>query len=117
MRRFAERYPPPWVSESRHDNLDRFAKWGGSQQLDVSPLLNLANGKMSMGLPSFPNTNYNSSMVFKNADSFALTTSLLSQLKTNKQAYQQNIATMKAALKNANHGYISGQTLVKINIL
>jgi hypothetical protein len=54
---------------------------------------------------------------FKNADSFALTTSLLSQLKTNKQAYQQNIATMKAALKNANHGYISGQTLVKINIL
>ena len=89
----------------------------GSQQLDVSPLLNLANGKMSMGLPSFPNTNYNSGMAFKNADSFALTTSLLSQLKTNKQAYQQNIATMKAALKNANHGYINGQTLVKINIL
>ncbi|MNG38936.1 hypothetical protein D3C84_1268170 [compost metagenome] len=56
-------------------------------------------------------------MAFKNADSFALTTSLLSQLKTNKQAYQQNIATMKAALKNANHGYINGQTLVKINIL
>lgn len=89
----------------------------GSQQLDVSPLLNLANGKISMGLPSFPNTNYNRGMAFKNADSFALTTSLLSQLKTNKQAYQQNIATMKAALKNANHGYISGQTLVKINIL
>jgi hypothetical protein len=89
----------------------------GSQQLDVSPLLNLANGKVSMGLPSFPNTNYNRGMAFKNADSFALTTSLLSQLKTNKQAYQQNIATMKAALKNANHGYISGQTLVKINIL
>ncbi|TPG94524.1 hypothetical protein EAH72_16340 [Pseudomonas caspiana] len=89
----------------------------GSQQLDVSPLLNLANGKTSMGLPSFPNTNYNRGTAFKNADSFALTTSLLSQLKTNKQAYQQNIATMKAALKNANHGYISGQTLVKINIL
>ncbi len=89
----------------------------GSQQLDVSPLLNLANGKLSMGLPSFPNTNYNRGTAFKNADSFALTTSLLSQLKTNKQAYQQNIATMKAALKNADHGYISGQTLVKINIL
>ncbi|MHC8326859.1 hypothetical protein [Pseudomonas sp. LB1P83] len=89
----------------------------GSQQLDVSPLLNLANGKISMGLPSFPNANYNSGTAFKNADSFALTTSLLSQLKTNKQAYQQNIAIMKAALKNANHEYISGQTLVKINIL
>ncbi|WP_415769150.1 hypothetical protein [Pseudomonas sp. LB3P38] len=89
----------------------------GSQQLDVSPLLNLANGKISMGLPSFPNTNYNRGTAFKNADSFALTTSLLSQLKTNKQAYQQNIAIMKAALKNANNGYISGQTLVKINIL
>ena len=89
----------------------------GSQQLDVSPLLNLANGKISMGLPSFPNTNYNSATAFKNADSFALTTSLLSQLKTNRQAYQQNIAIMKAALKNANSEYISGQTLVKINIL
>ncbi|MHC8394800.1 hypothetical protein ACYZT8_14270 [Pseudomonas sp. LB3P93] len=89
----------------------------GSQQLDVTPLLNLANGKMSMGLPSFPNTNYNRGTAFKNADSFALTTSLLSQLKTNKQAYQQNIAIMKAALKNANHEYVSGQTLVKINIL
>ncbi|WP_415756190.1 hypothetical protein [Pseudomonas sp. LT1P18] len=89
----------------------------GSQQLDVSPLLNLANGKVSMGLPSFPNTNYNRGTAFKNADSFALTTSLLSQLKTNKQAYQQNIEIMKAALKNANNGYISEQTLVKINIL
>ena len=89
----------------------------GSQQLNVSPLLNLANGKKSMGLPSYPNINYNSGMAFKNADSFALTTSLLSQLKTNKQAYQQNIAIMKAALKNANHGYIEVQTLVKINIL
>jgi len=89
----------------------------GSQQLDVSPLLNLANVKISMGLSSFPNTNYNRGMAFKNADSFALTTSLPSRLKTNKQAYLQNIAIMKAALKNANHGYINGQTLVKINIL
>ncbi|MHC8344089.1 hypothetical protein [Pseudomonas sp. RT6P73] len=89
----------------------------GSQQLDVSPLLNLANAKISMGLPSFPNANYNRGTAFKNADSFALTTSLLSQLKTNKQAYQQNIAIMKAALENANHEYISGKTVVKLNIL
>ena len=35
MRRFAERYPAPRVSKSRHDNLNPFALWGCRVSLTV----------------------------------------------------------------------------------
>ncbi|PKA68947.1 hypothetical protein ATI02_1756 [Pseudomonas baetica] len=89
----------------------------GYQQLDSAPLLNLANGMVSMNLPSFPDVNYNRGTALKNADSFSLATSLLSQLKTNKPAYQQNVKVMREALERARYGFIHDRALIKLNIL
>jgi hypothetical protein len=89
----------------------------GAQQLDVSPLLNLANGKLSQGLPSYPHVTFNRGVAFKNADSFALTTSLLGQLHSNKEAYQRNIAVMKSALEKSGREFIATPTLVSLNLL
>ncbi|VVQ35325.1 hypothetical protein [Pseudomonas fluorescens] len=89
----------------------------GMQQLDVSSLLNLAKGTLTANLKGFPNTMLNSKLAFKTADSFALTTSLLGQLRSNRSAYEKNIAIMKAALKKAGSKVITESTVLSLNIV
>ena len=89
----------------------------GMQQLDVSSLLNLGKGKLTMKLRGYPDVMWNPKVAFKTADAFALTTSLLGQLKTNRNAFEKNIAIMKAALRKAGDGVITEPTVLALNIL
>ncbi len=88
------------------------SRTGNHQQLNVAPLLNLASGSLrdleTLKLIDKTKT-------FNNADSFALTTSLLAQLATDPAIYVENIATMSKALKRSQNGYIDWEVLIKLN--
>ncbi|EJM18942.1 hypothetical protein PMI21_01913 [Pseudomonas sp. GM18] len=87
----------------------------GYQQLDVGPLLNLASGHAPAIPGKYPPVYLKSTTALKNADSFAITTSLLSQLATNRPVYLENIKAMQAALDRSRNGYIGVDVLVKLN--
>jgi hypothetical protein len=84
---------------------------GNYQRVDVAPLINLASGHLRE-----PGTLkvIDKANAFNNADSFALTTSLLSQLSKDPASYRLNIETMSKALER-NNGYIGWEVLVKLN--
>jgi hypothetical protein len=84
---------------------------GNYQRVDVAPLINLASGHLRD-----PDTLkvIDKANAFNNADSFALTTSLLSQLSKDPASYRLNIETMSKALER-NNGYIGWEVLVKLN--
>ncbi|MFJ7281596.1 hypothetical protein [Pseudomonas sp. NPDC099000] len=92
---------------------DMFQK--GYQQLDVGPLLNLASGHAPAIPGKYPPVYLKSTTALKNADSFAITTSLLSQLATNRPVYLENIKTMQSALDRSRNSYIGADVLVKLN--
>jgi len=88
------------------------SRTGHHQQLNLAPLLNLASGNLrdpqTLKLIDKANT-------FNNADSFALTTSLLAQLSTDPATCLENIATMSKALERSQNGYIGWEVLIKLN--
>jgi hypothetical protein len=85
---------------------------GNYQRLDVAPLINLASGHLRD-----PGTLkvIDKANAFNNADSFALTTSLLSQLSKDPVSYRLNIEAMSKALERSQNGYIGWEVLVRLN--
>jgi hypothetical protein len=86
---------------------------GGGQQLNVTPLLNLALGRLPVdetGSLFHPATK-----AFENADSLAVFTSLLSQQSTDNITFNSNMATLRAALAKSANISISEPVLIRLN--
>ena len=83
------------------------------QLLDVAPLLNLASGHLPVADGS--TVCHASSKAFENADSLSVTTSLLSQLHTNKDMYEKNMSTLSTALITSSDSAIVGPVLITLN--
>lgn len=82
---------------------------GNYQRLDVKDLLNLASGHvndLSTLKPANP---------FDNAESFMLTTSLLSQLTKDPDMYLQNMTAMKKAVERNTNRYVGWEVLLHLN--
>jgi ABC-type transporter MlaC component len=83
------------------------------QSLDVAPLLNLASGRLPVTEEG--DACHASSKAFENADSLAVTTSLLSQLYADRGSYELNMSTLRGALE-ANPGRaIDEPVLITLN--
>ncbi|MBC3775527.1 hypothetical protein [Pseudomonas sp. SWRI99] len=84
-----------------------------AQRLDVAPLLNIAAGCMPVSEES--TVCHAPSRAFANADSLAVATSLLSQLRTDKATYDRNITIIVAALKASGGEPIVEPVLITLN--
>jgi hypothetical protein len=83
------------------------------QSLDVAPLLNLASGRLPVTEEG--DACHASSKAFENADSLAVTTSLLSELHTDRVSYELNMSILRGALE-ANPGRaIDEPVLITLN--
>ncbi|QAY93116.1 hypothetical protein [Pseudomonas sp. ACM7] len=83
------------------------------QLLDVAPLLNLASGRLPV--TDEGRACHASSKAFENADSLAVTTSLLSQLYTDKGSYELNMSTLRGALEANTGSAIDEPVLITLN--
>ncbi|KJZ38853.1 hypothetical protein [Pseudomonas fluorescens] len=83
------------------------------QLLDVAALLNLASGRLPV--TDEGSACHASSKAFENADSLAVTTSLLSQLYTDKGSYELNMATLRGALEAKPGSAIDEPVLITLN--
>lgn len=102
----------PNTLDHSYAHLPVSGRQGNYQRLDVAPLMNLASGHLRDldTLKVIDKAN-----AFNNADSFALTTSLLSQLSKDPVSYRLNIETMSKALERSQNGYIGWEVIVKLN--
>ena len=102
----------PNTLDHTYANLPLSGRQGNYQRLDVAPLINLASGHLRdpVTLKLIDKAN-----AFNNADSFALTTSLLSQLSKDPVSCRLNIEAMSKALERNQNGYIGWEVLVKLN--
>ncbi|KQZ92860.1 hypothetical protein [Pseudomonas sp. Root562] len=83
------------------------------QLLDVAALLNLASGRLPV--TDEGDACHASAKTFENADSLAVTTSLLSQLYTDRNAYERNMSILRGAVE-ANAGRVIDQpVLITLN--
>lgn len=82
---------------------------GNFQRLDVRDLLNLASGHVK-DLSTLKSAN-----PFDNAESFMLTTSLLSQLTKDPDMYLQNMTAMKKAVERTTDRPIDWEVLLHLN--
>jgi len=101
----------PDTKDLSYAGLPTSGRQGNYQRLDVAPLINLASGH---GRDRVTQEVIDKAGAFNNADSFALTTSLLSQLSKDPVMYRRNIETMSKALER-NNGYIGWEVLVELN--
>ncbi|MHC8372299.1 hypothetical protein ACYZT2_16180 [Pseudomonas sp. MDT1-85] len=88
---------------------------GSGQLLDVAALLNLASGRLPVtdeGTACHPGAK-----AFENADSLAVATSLLSQLRTDKGTYENNMTSLRAALDASGDDAIIEPVLITLNTL
>ncbi|MDI3354689.1 hypothetical protein MO767_09965 [Pseudomonas sp. UYIF39] len=83
------------------------------QLLDVASLLNLASGRLPV--TDEGRACHASSKTFENADSLAVTTSLLSQLYTDKNSYELNMSTLRSALEANPGSAIDEPVLITLN--
>ena len=83
------------------------------QLLDVAALLNLASGRLPV--TDEGRACHASSKAFENADSLAVTTSLLSQLYTDKGSYELNMSTLRGALEANPGSAIDEPVLITLN--
>lgn len=93
--------------------MDAGSSDGGEQLLNVTGLLNLALGRLDTGAGS--GFFHPAPKAFENADSLAVFTSLLSQLNTDRQVFESNMATLNAALANSGSRPIIGPVLIRLN--
>ncbi|MFJ2364090.1 hypothetical protein ACIPIN_10385 [Pseudomonas sp. NPDC087697] len=87
----------------------------GRRGLDVAPLLNLAAGRLPRPTSGATVHYHQRGKALINADSFALTTALLSQRETDKPEYLKNIGIINAAIEDSAGGPIHGEVLVNFN--
>ncbi|RON08769.1 hypothetical protein BK659_15490 [Pseudomonas brassicacearum] len=87
----------------------------GNRGLDVAPLLNLAAGRLPRSTSGATVHYHQRGKALINADSYALTTALLSQRETDKPEYLKNIGIINAAIKDSADGPIHGEVLVNLN--
>ncbi|MGF6129057.1 hypothetical protein QF019_004285 [Pseudomonas frederiksbergensis] len=85
------------------------------QQVDVAPLLNLANGQLPITDEGVPARNHDRNQARNNADSWAVLTSLLSQLETDPATFAQNLSAMSAALQANRRGAITQPVPINLN--
>lgn len=83
------------------------------QLLDVAALLNLASGRLPV--TDEGRACHASSKAFENADSLAVTASLLSQLYTDKGSYELNMSTLRGALEANPGSAIDEPVLITLN--
>ncbi|MGF6281470.1 hypothetical protein [Pseudomonas silensiensis] len=83
------------------------------QLLDVAALLNLASGHLPVSDEG--RACHASSKAFENADSLAVTTSLLSQLFTDKGSYELNMSILRGALEANPGSAIDEPVLITLN--
>ncbi|WP_248741802.1 MULTISPECIES: hypothetical protein [unclassified Pseudomonas] len=87
----------------------------GDQVLNVTPLLNLANGKHPL-VESDSATQYHpAGKAIENADSLALVVSLLDQYYTDNAEYQRNLYTLEQYLESTDTGAIVEPVLLTLN--
>jgi hypothetical protein len=95
--------------------VDAAGEGATAQVLDVAPLLNLAIGKHAVMLDEASSRFHDAGKAFENADSLAVTASLLSQLYTDKASHDSNVTTLTAAVAKRGPGAITGPVLVTLN--
>jgi hypothetical protein len=87
----------------------------GDQVLNVTPLLNLANGKHPL-VESGSATQYHpAAKAIENADSLTLVVSLLDQYYTDNAEHQHNLYTLEQCLESAGTGAITEPVLLTLN--
>ncbi|MCF4996403.1 hypothetical protein GIW70_09060 [Pseudomonas syringae] len=93
------------------------AQVGGAQgqKLDVAPLLNLATGFLHITDDGATPNYHASSKTFENADSLAVTATLLSQLFTDKNAYLENMTIMSQAVSANRNRAITSPVVITLN--
>lgn len=87
------------------------------QQLDVAPLLNLANGHHPIADDGVATRYHDRAQARNNADSLTVFTSLLSQLETHPANFAENLSAMSAALQAARQGAINRPVPIYLNRL
>lgn len=83
------------------------------QKLDVTALLNLASGRLAV--EGAGSSFHPSSKTFENADSLAVFTSLLDQIDADKDVFETNLRTMRAAVAGSGGGVIAGPVVIRLN--
>ncbi|MET1070681.1 MAG: hypothetical protein ABWY28_21980 [Pseudomonas prosekii] len=87
----------------------------GAQQLDVAPLLNLASGHYPVAGEGVSGRFHDRTEALKNADSWAVLTSLLSQLDSDPMDFDGNVSQMNAALQASRQGGITRAVSISLN--
>lgn len=101
----------PNTLDHAYANVPLSGRIGNQQRLDVTPLMNLASGHLrDDNLKLLSKT-----MAFDNADSFAMTTALLSQSSRNNLVFLENIKTLQKATDRSRGGYIGWEVLLSFN--
>ncbi|WP_347900890.1 hypothetical protein [Pseudomonas purpurea] len=100
---------------NRIDVVSATAASQGRRGIDVAPLLNLASGHFPSSTSGATVHYHQRAKALVNADSYALTTALLSQRETDNAEYLENIRIMSAAIAGSADGPIQGEVLVNFN--
>lgn len=87
----------------------------GYTQVDVAPLLNLANGFHPVSDEGSPTRYHDRAQARNNADSWAVLTALLSQMETDPSTFTRNLSTMNTALQAHRQGAITQVVPIDLN--
>jgi len=102
----------PKTGDHAYANVPLSDRLGNEQRLDVSPLMNLASGKFR---DMKTNTLLDKSQAFDNADSFAVTTSLLSQASSDHLMFLENLTTLQRSAERNPGNYIGWEVVLNFN--
>ncbi|MFJ7795592.1 hypothetical protein [Pseudomonas sp. NPDC096950] len=101
----------PNTLDHAYANVSLSGRIDNLQRLDVTPLMNLASGHLR-------DNNFqllSKTLAFDNADSFAMTTSLLSQSSRDNLIFLENITTLQKATDRSRGGYIGWEVALSFN--
>lgn len=101
----------PHTDDHAYANLPLTGRIGNQQRLDITPLLNLASGHLrDDNLQLLSKT-----LAFDNADSFAVSTALLSQSSRNNLLFLENITALQKAAERSRGGYVGWEVVLGFN--